>query len=130
MKKFTFRLSGAHVLLFEGDSVPADRAKVFLKGESGTLMLGTKQFAIDENGTVICAQELACGVHTPVIFVRGKRYEGPPISVGGGYFSFLPPTHEQLSRLEHRLSALETAHTELTKRICAIESRMQDTHIF
>jgi len=131
MKKFTFRLSGSRALLFEGDSIPADRAKVYLKGEGkGTLMLAEKQFAIGENGTVIGAEGLPCGVHTPIIFVKGKRYEGPPISVGGGYFSFLPPTHEQLSRLEHRLSALETAHTELTKRICAIESRMQDTHIF
>jgi hypothetical protein len=130
MKKFTFHLSGGRVLLFEGDSVPTDRAKVSLKGEGGTLMLGGKQFAIGENGTVICAEELSCGVHIPVIFVRGKRYEGPPISVGGGYFSFLPPTHEQISRLEERLKVLEAAHTELSKRICAIENRMQDTHIF
>ncbi len=131
MKNFVFHLSGGHALLFEGDSIPTDRAKVYLEGEDGgTLMLSGKQFAIGENGTVICAEGLACGIHTPIIFVRGKRYEGPPISVGGGYFSFLPPTHAQLSRLEQRLQALETAHTELAKRLCAIENRMQDTHIF
>ena len=131
MKQIVFQLSGGHILLLEGDSIPADRAKVFLKGgDAGTLMLSGKHFPIGEDGTVIGAEGLTCGIHTPVIFIRGTRYEGPPISVGGGYFSFLPPTHAQLSRLEQRLEALENAHTEFAKRLCAIENRMQDTHIF
>ena len=131
MTHFLFRISGGRILLSEGDSIPTDCAKIRLDGEEGgTLIVGGKQHSLDRGGAVLFADQLTCGVHTPAFFVRGKRYEGPALSVGGGYFSFLPPTHAHLARLEERLQSLEAAHAELAKRLCRIEGRLQDTNIF
>ena len=131
MKLFVVRISGGRLLLSEGDSIPTDCAKIRLDGgENGILIVGGKQLALDKDGALLFADQLTCGVHTPALFVHGKCYEGPALSVGGGYFSFLPPTHAQLTRLEERLQSLEAAHAELAKRICLIEGRLQDTNIF
>jgi hypothetical protein len=131
MKRFIFRMIGTRAILLEGDSVPTDRAYLSLEGGTeGALILGGKHFSLEKEGALLSAEAFTCGIYTPTFFVEGKRYEGPPISVGGGYFSFLPPTHAQVSRLEQRLQLLEASHAELTKRICRIESHLQDTNIF
>ena len=131
MKQIILRLNGSRALLLEDDSLPTDRAIICLEGNiEGKLVLGEKQIAIKKSGTALCADHFPCGIYTPSIFAEGKRYEAPPISVGGGYFSFLPPTHAQINRLEQRLQSLEASHAALTKRILAIESHLQDTNIF
>lgn len=131
MKRFIFRISGGRALLLEGDNAPTDHANISLEGGTeGTLILGEKRFSLEKEGALLSADTFACGIYTPSVFVDGKRYEGPPISVGGGYFAFLPPTHAQINRLEQRLQALEASHAELAKRICQLESRLQDTNIF
>ena len=131
MKQFIFRIIGTRAILLEGDSTPTDRAAFSLEGKAeGSLILGGKHFSLGKDGALLSAEAFACGIYTPAFFVEGKRYEGPPISVGGGYFAFLPPTHAQISRLEQRLQSLEASHTALTKRILAMESHLQDTNIF
>jgi len=128
MKEFTFRLTSGRALLCQGDSVPCDRAHFRIESKSGgTLVLAGKQFPMTAEGATVRAEELHVGVHTPAFFVDGERYEAPPVSIGAGYLFFLPPTHAQLCRAEERLGALEAAHTELSRRLCRIEARMQDT---
>lgn len=131
MKEFTFRLANGRAWLCHGDSVPCDRARFRVESKStGTLVLAGKQFPMTAEGATVCAEDLHVGVHTPAFFVDGERYEAPPVSIGAGYLFFPPPTHAQLCRAEERLSTLEAAHTELSRRLCHIEARMQDTTIF
>ena len=131
MRHFVFRISGTRALLLEGDGTPTDCALFSLEGGAeGILILGGKRFSLGKEGAHLSADAFACGFYTPAFFIGGKRCEGPPISVGGGYFAFLPPTHAQINRLEQRLQSLEASHAALTKRILAIESHLQDTNIF
>lgn len=131
MKEFVFRLSDGRAMLCHGDGTPCDRACFRIEDQStGTLVLAGKQFPLAAEGVTVRAEELHGGVHTPALFVDGERYEAPPVSVGAGYLFFLPPTHAQLCRMEERLCVLEAAHTELARRLCRIEARMQDTNIF
>lgn len=131
MHKYVFRLSEERAYLCMGESAPSDRALFCTEDEkSGTLVLAGKQFTISAGGVILCASELSSGIHTPIFFVDGRRFAGPPLSVGAGYLCFLPPTHEMLSRIETELASLKEAHALLATRVSAMEARMQNTNIF
>ena len=128
MKEFIFRPSRGRALLIGGNSLPAERARFRLENEkSGTLVLSDKSYPFCADGAILTADALPSGIYTPILFVDGKRYEAPPVSVGAGCFFFLPPTHAEICRLEDEIRALSEAHTALTQRLCKIEARMQDT---
>lgn len=131
MKEFVFRLTRDRALLLKGDSLPAERARFRTEDEkSGTLVLGDRQYPFSGNGIILSAAELHSGLYTPSIFVGGKRFEAPPVSIGAGCFLFLPPTHAQLCRLEDEIRTLTASSAELSRRLCKIEARIQDTTIF
>ncbi len=131
MKEFVFRLARGRALLLTGDSLPAERARFRIEDEkSGTLVLADQQYPFSADGIILSAAELHNGLYTPAIFADGKRFEASPISIGAGYFFFLPPTHAQLCRLEEEIHALTASSAELSRRLCKIEARIQDTTIF
>jgi hypothetical protein len=131
MHKYSFRLSEGRAYLCAGESTPSDRALFCIEdAKNGTLVLAGKQFALSGGGVILCASELNNGIHVPTFFVEGRRFEGPPISVGAGYLCFLPPTHEMLSRIEAELASLKEAYTLLATRLSAVEALIQDTNIF
>ena len=131
MKEFIFRLSRGRALLVKGDSLPAERARFRIENEkNGTLVLADRQYPFSADGIILSAAELQSGLYTPAIFADGKRFEAPLISIGAGCFFFPPPTHAQICRLEDEIRALTASSAELSRRLCKIEARIQDTTIF
>ena len=131
MKEFIFRFSNGCAQLIKGDGSASESALFRPKDEeNGTLLLSGKQFSFSANGVILRAKELKSGVYTPVFFVNGKRFEGPPVCIEAAGLFFLPPTHAQICRLEDELQALTASQEELAGRLCAIDAHMQNTNIF
>lgn len=129
--EYLFHLKNGRARPLCGDFPPTDQVILRLEGGvCGVLLLGGERIAITEKGAHIHAKRLPSGVHTLHILVDQKRYEGPSVAIFGNTIFLLPPSHAQLAHAEARIEALEDENRALEKRLAAIESRIQDTHIF
>ena len=131
MTEYLFRTENGRARLIKGDAFPTDRAVLRLEdGRPAVLLIAGKRTQIPTEGAYLTAAELPSGIHTPLILLGGRRFEGPPIAIYAGTLFFLPPTHERIAAAE---TSAESAHEKiaaLEKRIAAIEDRIQNTTIF
>ncbi len=131
MKEFIFELEGERALIIRAERLGCDRARFRLTTPvPGDLTIGARRFPLTAEGAEVPADGLQTGIHTPVFFAEGKRFEGPPFLISGGCMHLLPPGKEECIALERALKGSLARVEALERRIQALETRLTDTSIF